>query len=51
MGFLQFFMQELPAAVHNTAAEKLTLLDFAIKGGWVMIPIISAVAGSSIYLY
>lgn len=39
MGFLQFFMQELPSAA-QPAAEKLTLLDFAIKGGWVMIPII-----------
>jgi len=38
MGFLQFFMQELPSAA-QPAAEKLTLLDFAIKGGWVMIPI------------
>jgi biopolymer transport protein ExbB len=39
MGFLQFFMQDLPSAA-QPAAEKLTLLDFAIKGGWVMIPII-----------
>lgn len=40
MGFLQFFMQELPSAVQTTAnVSKLTLLDFAIKGGWVMIPI------------
>jgi len=38
MGFLQFFMQDLPSAA-QPAAEKLTLLDFAIKGGWVMIPI------------
>ncbi|MBN2665996.1 MAG: MotA/TolQ/ExbB proton channel family protein [Bacteroidales bacterium] len=38
MGFLQMLMQEgQEAAV--TAAETLTLLDFAIKGGWVMIPI------------
>jgi biopolymer transport protein ExbB len=39
MGFLQFIMQDLPSAA-QPAAEKLTLLDFAIKGGWVMIPII-----------
>jgi biopolymer transport protein ExbB len=39
MGFLQLVMQEgsLPAA---KAAEKLTLLDLTIKGGWVMVPII-----------
>lgn len=38
MGFLQLLMQE----GQDTAAmamQKLTLLDFAIKGGWVMIPI------------
>jgi biopolymer transport protein ExbB len=40
MGFLQFVMQELPAAAQTATAPKLTLLDFAIKGGWVMIPII-----------
>jgi len=39
MGFLQFIMQELPSAAQPAAAERLTLLDFAIKGGWVMIPI------------
>jgi len=39
MGLLQFFMQELPSATQTAAAERLTLLDFAIKGGWVMIPI------------
>jgi len=32
-------MQELPSATQTAAAERLTLLDFAIKGGWVMIPI------------
>jgi len=32
-------MQELPTAAQTAAAERLTLLDFAIKGGWVMIPI------------
>jgi len=40
MGFLQFFMQELPSAAQPALTEKLTLLDFVIKGGWVMIPII-----------
>jgi biopolymer transport protein ExbB len=39
MGFLQFIMQEGPDTVQTTGATKLTLLDFAIKGGWVMIPI------------
>jgi biopolymer transport protein ExbB len=38
MGFLQLLMQEgQETAV--TAAQRLTLLDFAIKGGWVMVPI------------
>jgi biopolymer transport protein ExbB len=40
MGSLQLFIQEGQAAVQTAASEKLTLLDFAIKGGWVMIPII-----------
>lgn len=39
MGFLQLLMQEGQEAA-TMAAEKLTLLDFAIKGGWVMIPIV-----------
>lgn len=39
MGFLQLLMQEGQEAA-SMAAEKLTLLDFAIKGGWVMIPIV-----------
>ncbi len=39
MAFLMFVMQEGPGTV-QAASEKLTLLDFAIKGGWVMIPII-----------
>ncbi|HBC78201.1 MAG TPA: biopolymer transporter ExbB [Bacteroidales bacterium] len=38
MGFLLFIIQDLPSAA-QPVAEKLTLLDFAIKGGWVMIPI------------
>jgi biopolymer transport protein ExbB len=33
-------MQELPETAQATAASKLTLLDFAIKGGWIMIPIV-----------
>ncbi|MDQ1332010.1 MAG: MotA/TolQ/ExbB proton channel family protein [Bacteroidota bacterium] len=39
MGFLQLILQEgsLPVA---KAAEKLSLLDLTIKGGWVMVPII-----------
>jgi hypothetical protein len=40
MGFLQFIMQEGPGTAQTVGAEELTLLDFAIKGGWVMIPII-----------
>ena len=40
MGFLQFIMQEAPGTAQTAGAEELTLLDFAIKGGWVMIPII-----------
>lgn len=33
-------MQELPETAQATSASKLTLLDFAIKGGWIMIPIV-----------
>ena len=40
MGFLQFFMQGTSVPVQNAGDMKLTLLDLAIKGGWVMIPII-----------
>jgi biopolymer transport protein ExbB len=39
MTFLELSMQEGAAALQPAAADKLTLLDFAIKGGWVMIPI------------
>jgi biopolymer transport protein ExbB len=41
MGFLQFIMQDvtLPAETAATDAH-MTLLDFALKGGWVMIPIV-----------
>lgn len=38
MGFLQLLMQEGQETA-ALAAQKLTLLDFAMKGGWVMIPI------------
>ena len=40
MTFLLFILQEGPATVERTTAAKLTLLDLAMKGGWVMIPIV-----------
>jgi biopolymer transport protein ExbB len=40
MAFLQFIMQGGPVPVEKASEMKLTLLDLAIKGGWVMIPII-----------
>jgi biopolymer transport protein ExbB len=40
MAFIELLMQELPGAVETSAELKLTLLDLAIKGGWVMIPIV-----------
>ncbi len=40
MAFIQVLMQEVPAAVESTSQMKLTLLDLAIKGGWVMVPIV-----------
>jgi biopolymer transport protein ExbB len=40
MGFLQFIIQEGSVPAESAGAMKLTLLDLAIKGGWVMIPII-----------
>ncbi|MDY0098341.1 MAG: MotA/TolQ/ExbB proton channel family protein [Bacteroidales bacterium] len=33
-------MQEGPVTLERTSEMKLTLLDLAIKGGWVMIPIV-----------
>jgi biopolymer transport protein ExbB len=39
MGFLNLILQGTTLPVQK-AAEKLTLLDLTIKGGWVMIPII-----------
>jgi len=40
MAFLQFIMQDGVVPVDKAVEMKLTLLDLAIKGGWVMIPII-----------
>lgn len=40
MGFLQFIMQEGSVTADTAGNMELTLLDLAIKGGWVMIPII-----------
>ncbi len=40
MAFLEIMMQEGTVPVEKAAEMKLTLLDLAIKGGWVMIPII-----------
>jgi biopolymer transport protein ExbB len=40
MAFLEFIMQDIPGTVEPAGQMKLTLLDLAIKGGWVMIPII-----------
>lgn len=40
MGFLQFILQDVPVTLPATSDAELTLLDFAIKGGWVMIPIV-----------
>jgi biopolymer transport protein ExbB len=39
MSFGLMLLQQGPAATQNPAASDLTLLDFAVKGGWVMIPI------------
>jgi biopolymer transport protein ExbB len=40
MAFLQLFLQGGSVPVEKAGEMKLTLLDLAIKGGWVMIPII-----------
>jgi biopolymer transport protein ExbB len=40
MAFIEFIMQEVPGAAETTSQMKLTLLDLAIKGGWVMVPIV-----------
>jgi biopolymer transport protein ExbB len=40
MAFIQLILQGGSATVEKAGAMKLTLLDLAILGGWVMIPII-----------
>jgi biopolymer transport protein ExbB len=40
MGFVQLIMQNVSVPVETAGDAELTLLDFAIKGGWVMIPIV-----------
>jgi biopolymer transport protein ExbB len=40
MVLLEFVMQDVAVPVEKAVAAKLTLLDLAIKGGWVMVPII-----------
>jgi biopolymer transport protein ExbB len=40
MALLQLIMQQGVPSVETASEMKLTLLDLAIKGGWVMIPII-----------
>jgi len=40
MAFLHFILQGGSVPVEKSDTMKLTLLDLAIKGGWVMIPII-----------
>lgn len=40
MTFLQLFLQDGTAPVEKAVVSKLTLFDLALKGGWVMIPII-----------
>jgi len=40
MAFIEFIMQEVPGTAETTSQMKLTLLDLAIKGGWVMVPIV-----------
>jgi biopolymer transport protein ExbB len=40
MAFLQFILQDAVVPVEKAVTSKLTLLDLAFKGGWVMIPII-----------
>ncbi len=40
MVFLELMLQDVSLPVETTGVAKLTLLDLAIKGGWIMIPII-----------
>ncbi|HOP59026.1 MAG TPA: MotA/TolQ/ExbB proton channel family protein [Bacteroidales bacterium] len=40
MGYIQFIMQGGALPVEETSQVKMTLFDMAIKGGWLMVPII-----------
>ena len=40
MVFIMSMLQDVSLPVENVGASKLTLLDLAVKGGWVMIPIL-----------
>ncbi len=40
MGYLQFILQDVTTPAETAGEVDLTILDFAIKGGWMMIPII-----------
>jgi biopolymer transport protein ExbB len=40
MGFLQFILQDQAVTTASTTTADMTILDFAMKGGWMMIPII-----------
>ena len=40
MAFIQLLMQGGSVPVENAGAMKLTLFDLAVKGGWVMVPIL-----------
>ena len=40
MGFFQFIPQDLNLPAESASQIKLTLFDLAMKGGWMMIPII-----------
>lgn len=40
MSFALMLLQQGTSPAQNPASPELTLLDFAVKGGWVMIPII-----------
>jgi biopolymer transport protein ExbB len=40
MGFLLFILQDTALPAGSTSQAEMTIFDFAMKGGWVMIPII-----------
>lgn len=40
MGFLQFILQDTSLPAVSTTQADMTIFDFALKGGWVMIPIV-----------